>query len=306
MSKIRKIKKIWKSKPTIEGAGVHLKRAFGFHEVPQLDPFLLLDDFHSSHPAEYLAGFPWHPHRGIETITYVLHGEVEHGDSMGNKGIISSGDVQWMTAGNGIIHQEMPKGAPSGLLWGFQLWANLPASQKMMDPRYREVIRRQIPEVTLDSGAKVRIICGRVNKVLGPVKDIVIEPEYLDVNVPPKATFTHPAKAGHTAFVYLIEGKGYFDRERNSFNHEVIGANYFDFQRECLLGPENLALYERAGDEILVTTEESSVRFLLVTGKPIGEPVAWYGPIVMNTQEELRIAFDEYQKGTFIKHKGKK
>ena len=306
MSKTRKIKKIWKSRPTIEGAGVHLKRAFGFHEVPQLDPFLLLDDFHSSHPAEYLAGFPWHPHRGIETITYVLHGEVEHGDSMGNKGIISSGDVQWMTAGNGIIHQEMPKGAPSGLLWGFQLWANLPASQKMMDPRYREVISQQIPEITLDSGAAVKIICGRVNKISGPVKDIVIEPEYLDVNVPPKTSFTHPVKTGHTAFAYVIEGNGYFDRERNSFKHERVGANYFDFQRECLLGPENLALYERAGDQILVTTEESSVRFLLVSGKPIGGPVAWYGPIVMNTQEELRVAFDEYQKGTFIKPKGKK
>jgi len=302
MNKERKIRKIWKSRPTIEGAGVHLKRAFGFHEVPQLDPFLLLDDFHSSHPAEYLAGFPWHPHRGIETITYVLHGKVQHGDSMGNKGIIASGDVQWMTAGNGIIHQEMPKGDPSGLLWGFQLWANLPASQKMMDPRYREVISRQIPEITLDSGVKVKIICGKVKKISGPVKDIVIEPEYLDVNVPPKTTFTHPVKAGHTVFVYLIEGKGYFDQERNSFKHEIIGANYFDFQTECLLGPENLALYERAGDQILVTTEESSVRFLLVSGKPIGEPVAWYGPIVMNTQEELQIAFDEYQKGTFIKH----
>jgi redox-sensitive bicupin YhaK (pirin superfamily) len=306
MSKTRKIKKIWKGKPTIEGAGVHLKRAFGFHEVPQLDPFLLLDDFHSPNPAEYLAGFPWHPHRGIETITYVLHGEVEHGDSMGNKGVISSGDVQWMTAGSGIIHQEMPKGSPSGLLWGFQLWANLPASRKMMDPRYREVKERQIPEAVLDSGVKVKIICGRVNKVAGPVKDIVIEPEYLDVNVPPKTSFTHPVKTGHTAFAYVIEGNGYFDRERNSFEHEVVGVNYFDFQRECLLGPENLALYERAGDQIMVTTEESSVRFLLVSGKPIGEPVAWYGPIVMNTQEELRIAFDEYQKGTFIKHKGKK
>jgi len=304
MGKVRKIEKIWKSRATIEGAGVHLKRAFGFQEVPRLDPFLLLDDFHSSKPAEYLAGFPWHPHRGIETITYVLHGEVEHGDSMGNKGIISPGDVQWMTAGSGIIHQEMPKGAPSGLMWGFQLWANLPASQKMMDPRYRDVKQSQIPEIALDSGVKVKIICGRVNKVSGPVKDIVIEPEYLDVHVPPKTAFTHPVKTGHTAFAYLIEGKGYFDQERDSFKHDVVGANYFDFQRECLLGPENLALYERAGDQIRVTTEESSVRFLLVSGKPIGEPVAWYGPIVMNTQKELRIAFDEYQKGTFIKHKG--
>ena len=306
MGKTRKISKIWKSRPTIEGAGVHLKRAFGFHEVPQLDPFLLLDDFHSGKPAEYLAGFPWHPHRGIETITYILHGEVGHGDSMGNKGIISSGDVQWMTAGSGIIHQEMPKGAPSGLMWGFQLWANLPASQKMMDPRYREVKQSQIPEIALDSGVKVKIICGRVNRVSGPVQDIVTDPEYLDVAVPPKTAFTHPVKTGHTAFAYVIEGKGYFDQERDSFQHEAVGANYFDFQRECLLGPENLALYERSGDQIKVATEESPVRFLLVSGKPIGEPVAWYGPIVMNTQEELRIAFDEYQKGAFIKHKGQK
>ncbi len=305
MGKLRKIEKILKSRPTIEGAGVHLKRAFGFLEVPRLDPFLLLDDFHSNKPTDYLPGFPWHPHRGIETITYVLHGEVEHADSLGNKGIISSGDVQWMTAGSGIIHQEMPKGTSSGLMWGFQLWANLPASQKMMDPRYRDVKQSQIPEATLDSGVKVKIICGRVNKASGPVKDIVIEPEYLEVNVPPKTAFNHPVKTGHTAFAYVIEGKGYFDQERDSFKPEVVGANYFDFKRECLLGPENLALYECSGDQIRVTAEESPVRFLLISGKPIGEPVAWHGPIVMNTQEELRIAFDEYQKGTFIKHREK-
>jgi hypothetical protein len=304
MGKIRKIEKIWKSRPTIEGAGVHLKRAFGFQEVPRLDPFLLLDDFRSKNPEEYLAGFPWHPHRGIETITYVLDGKVEHGDSMGNKGVISSGDVQWMTAGSGIIHQEMPKGTSSGLMGGFQLWANLPAYQKMMDPRYREVKHSQIPEVSLDSGTEVKIICGKVNRVSGPVKDIVTDPEYLDVTVPAKTSFTHPVKTGHTALAYVIEGKGYFDQERNSFKHEMMGRNYFDFQRECLLGEETLALYERSGDQILVTTEDSPVRFLLVSGKPIEEPVAWYGPIVMNTQEELRIAFDEYQKGTFIKHKG--
>jgi quercetin 2,3-dioxygenase len=306
MGKARKIKKIWKSSPTLEGAGVHLKRAFGFQEVPQLDPFLLLDDFHSSNPAEYLAGFPWHPHRGIETITYVLHGKVEHGDSMGNKGVISSGDVQWMTAGNGIIHQEMPKGSPSGLMWGFQLWANLPASQKMMDPRYRDVKSGQIPEAALDSGVKVKVICGKVNGTAGPVKDIVIEPEYLDVTVPAGVTWTHPVKAGHTVFAYAVEGKGYFDAERNPFRHEIIGANYFDFQRECLVGAENFVLYERTGDQVVVSAEAPLVRFLLVSGKPIGEPVAWYGPIVMNTQEELRVAFEEYQKGTFIKHKGAK
>jgi redox-sensitive bicupin YhaK (pirin superfamily) len=303
MSNIRKIEKVWKSKPTLEGAGVHLRRAFGFHEVPQLDPFLLLDDFHSDNPKDYLPGFPWHPHRGIETITYVYHGSVEHGDSMGNKGTISSGDVQWMTAGSGIIHQEMPKGSKDGLMWGFQLWANLPKSQKMMDPRYRDVTSTQIPEVTLKTGARVKIICGTVQGVSGPVKDIVIDPEYIDVSMPSKTVLTHPVKSGHTLFAYVIEGKGYFDQGRNSYAHEVIGSNYFDFKRECLVGAESLVLYGHEGNQIVITTEETPVRFLLVSGKPIGEPVAWYGPIVMNTQEELRLAFEEYEKGTFIKHK---
>ena len=301
MRKIRKIKKILKSKPTIEGAGVHLKRAFGFYQVPLLDPFLLLDDFHSNNPSDYIKGFPWHPHRGIETITYVLHGKVEHGDSMGNKGIIDSGDVQWMTAGSGIIHQEMPKGQKDGLMWGFQLWANLPASYKMMDPRYREVKRNQIPEIVLDQGVKVKIICGEVKGVKGPVQDIVIDPEYLDMTVPPKSNFTHTVKRGHTVFAYVIEGKGYFDQGRDSYAYEVEGANYFDFKRDCLMGPENLILFDE-GDEVAISTEDKPVRFLFVSGKPIGEPVAWYGPIVMNTQEELRVAFEEYQNGTFIKH----
>jgi hypothetical protein len=305
MRKVRTIKKVWKSKPTLEGAGVHLKRSFGFHEVPELDPFLLLDDFHSDNPKDYLPGFPWHPHRGIETITYVLHGKVEHGDSMGNKGTISSGDVQWMTAGSGIVHQEMPKGSKDGLMWGFQLWANLPRSQKMMDPRYRDVKRSQIPEVALESGARVKIICGKVSGVSGPVKDIVTDPEYLDVSMPPGTTFIHPVKSGHTLFAYVIEGKGYFDQGRDSYAHEMIGSNYFDYKRECLMSPENLVLFDREGDQMVVTTEGTPVHFLLVSGKPIGEPVAWYGPIVMNTQEELRIAFEEYEKGTFIKYKGK-
>ena len=305
MNKVRRIKKVWKSKPTLEGAGVHLRRAFGFHEVPQLDPFLLLDDFHSDNPVHYLKGFPWHPHRGIETVTYMLHGKVEHGDSMGNKGTISSGDVQWMTAGNGIVHQEMPEGAKDKLIWGFQLWANLPKSQKMMDPRYRDVKSTQIPEVTLDSGAKLKIICGMVNGVSGPVKDIIIDPEYIDVSMPPGTRFVHPVKSGHIVFTYVIEGKGYFDQGRNSYAHEVIGSNYFDFNRECLIGAENLVLYSHEGDQMAVTTEETPVRFLFVSGKPIGEPVAWYGPIVMNTQEELRLAFEEYEKGTFIKYRGK-
>jgi redox-sensitive bicupin YhaK (pirin superfamily) len=299
----RTIKKVWKSKPTIEGAGVQLKRAFGYHQVPELDPFLLLDDFHSATPAHYLAGFPWHPHRGIETITYVIHGKIEHGDSMKNRGIISPGDVQWMTAGSGIIHQEMPKGDKDNLLWGFQLWANLPAAHKMRDPRYREVKAVQIPERKLASGATVRIICGTVDTAAGPVKDIVTDPEYLDVSVPAGKEFTHDVAAGHTVFAYVVEGNAYFDNERNAFAHEVIGSNYFDVKRDCKCGPESMVLYGRDGDRVVITTEDMPVRFLFVSGRPINEPVAWYGPIVMNTQEELRIAFEEFEKGTFIKHR---
>jgi len=302
MSTIRKIQKIWKSRPTIEGAGVHLKRAFGYNQVPQIDPFLLLDDFRSDNPDHYVKGFPWHPHRGIETITYLLQGEVEHGDSMGNRGLISSGDVQWMTAGNGIIHQEMPKGDKKRRMSGFQLWANLPASHKMMDPRYRDVKDLQIPEISLKSGAKVKIICGKVNGTQGPVQDIVTDPEYLDVTVPAGATFTHPVRRGQKAFAYVIEGEAYFDQSRDSYAHEVIGSNYFDFKRSCICGNETMVLYGD-GDEVSVTPEKNAVRFLLVSGRPIGEPVAWYGPIVMNTQEELKLAFEEYQNGTFIKHK---
>jgi hypothetical protein len=231
----------------------------------------------------------------------VLYGKVAHGDSMGNKGMINSGDVQWMTAGSGIIHQEMPRGQKDGLMWGFQLWANLPASHKMMDPRYRDVRSNQIPEMALDPGVKVKIICGEVNHVKGPVQDIVIDPEYLDVTVPSTSHFTYPVKRGHTVFAYVIEGKGYFDLRRDSYAYEVEGANYFDFGRECLLGSENLVLFDD-GDEVAISTEENPVRFLLVSGRPIGEPVAWYGPIVMNTQEELKIAFEEYQNGTFVKH----
>jgi len=304
MKNTRKIRKIFKSKSTMEGAGVHLKRAFGFHQVPELDPFLLLDDFHSSRPDDYLKGFPWHPHRGIETITYVLQGKVEHGDSMGNKGIISPGDVQWMTAGSGIIHQEMPKGQEDGTMWGFQLWANLPASRKMMDPRYRDVKSHQIPEVTLDQGVKAKIICGEVKGMKGPVQDIVIDPEYLDISIPSKSQLQYPVKRGHTVFAYVIEGKGYFDAGRDVYAYEVEGKNYFDFKRECLMGPENLILFDD-GDVLAISTEEGPVRFLLISGRSIEEPVAWYGPIVMNTQEELRIAFGEYEKGTFIKHRKK-
>jgi redox-sensitive bicupin YhaK (pirin superfamily) len=306
MPKVRKIQTVWKSVPTVEGAGVHLKRAFGYSQVPKLDPFLLLDDFHSVNPADYLPGFPWHPHRGIETISYVLEGNVEHGDSMGNSGVISSGDVQWMTAGSGIIHQEMPEGGPDDKrLWGFQLWANLPALHKMMAPRYRDVKSAQIPQVQLPSGVTLKIVCGSVQGVSGPVKDIVIDPEYIDVAVPSHTVFSHPVKPGYTVFAYVLEGEGYFDRQRDAYSFEVIGAGYSDLKRECRIGAETLVLYERQGDRIEVVTETSPVRFLLVSGKPMGEPVVWYGPIVMNTKEELRVAFEEYQKGTFLKHEAK-
>lgn len=302
MPKTRKIKRVFRSKPTIEGAGVHLKRAFGFAEVPQFDPFLLLDDFRSDIPAHFLNGFPWHPHRGIETITYVLRGDVEHGDSLGNKGVIGSGDVQWMTAGSGIIHQEMPKGDDKGFMWGFQLWANLPASQKMMDPRYRDVTARMIPEVRFENGTLVRIICGSVEGKRGPVRDIVIDPEYLDITLPPHTEFVHPVKRGYTAFAYVIDGGGYFCREKDPFSYEVEGVNYFDIQRDPCIGNTSLVLFDD-GDRIAVSTDAKLVRFLLVSGKPLKEPVAWHGPIVMNNREELRIAFDEYRAGTFIKHK---
>jgi redox-sensitive bicupin YhaK (pirin superfamily) len=299
----RKITRILKSRPTIEGAGVHLKRAFGYSQVPLFDPFLMLDDFHTSNPAEYLAGFPWHPHRGIETITYVLEGLVEHGDSMGNSGVIGAGDVQWMTAGSGIVHQEMPRKSPTGTMWGFQFWANLPATQKMMDPRYRDVKASDIPEVTLDSGARIKIVSGMVHGIQGPVRDIVIEPEMLDVTVPPATEFRHPVQEGHTAIAYVLDGEGYFDERRDAFAYEMMGAGWMDVSRRCSCGPETVVLYEREGQEIGVTAGERGVRFLFISGKPLHEPIAWYGPIVMNTQEELRVAFEEYEKGTFIKRR---
>ena len=301
MAKTRNIRKVLRSRPTIEGAGVHLKRAFGFSEVPLFDPFLMLDDFRSDNPDHYIKGFPWHPHRGIETITYVIDGSVEHGDSMGSKGVITSGDVQWMTAGSGVIHQEMPKGDKKGFMGGFQLWANLPSTHKMMAPRYRDVKRSQIPEVRLDNGTTVKVICGKVGSSEGPVRDIVIEPEYLDISVPPKTEFAHSTVLGHTVFAYVIKGKGYFCKEKNPYTYDVAGDSYFDMQRDPFVGNGSLILFDD-GDQIMVFTEDDPVRFLLVSGRPIGEPVAWYGPIVMNTQEELRIAFEEYGNGTFLKH----
>jgi quercetin 2,3-dioxygenase len=302
MAQMRKIRKVLKSKPTIEGAGVHLHRVFGFSHVPMFDPFLLLDDFRSDYPENYIKGFPWHPHRGIETITYVTRGDVEHGDSMGNQGIISAGDIQWMTAGSGIIHQEMPKGDSSGRMYGFQLWANLPRSHKMMDPRYRDVKSGQVPEVLLENGARVRAICGQVVDRKGPVRDIITDPEYLDVTVPPGSEFIHPTKRGHTVFAYVIDGKGCFCNEKKPFSYEIEGTNYFDMQANPFIRDRSLVLFGD-GDQVMISTESDSVRFLLISGRPIGEPVAWYGPIVMNTQDELRIAFEEYNNGEFIKHK---
>lgn len=302
MSQTRTIKKMWKSEPTIEGAGVHLKRAFGFHELPQLDPFLLLDDFRNNNPAHYKPGFPWHPHRGIETITYVLDGDVEHGDSMGNRGNISAGDVQWMTAGSGIIHQEMPKGNSKGQMYGFQLWANLPAKHKMMNPRYQGITSDEIPTIKTPDGAKIKVICGTINGTTGPVQNVMIDPQYLDVELPVNKTFTLPFPKDHTVLAYVIDGKAFFDLARKPFAHEAAGVNYFDMDPPCECVDGTLVLFERNGDHITVTTDTDMVRFLLVSGKPLNEPIAWYGPIVMNTHEELRTAFREFQEGSFVKH----
>ncbi len=278
----RNIRRVFKSTPTIEGAGVKLKRAFGFNEVPLFDPFLLLDDFRSNNIADYVKGFPWHPHRGIETITYMLDGNVKHGDSMGHNGVISAGAVQWMTAGSGIIHQEMPFGDQHGKMGGFQLWANLPASQKMNPPRYRDITPEQIPQLHLENGVEIHIICGNIDQTKGPVNDIAIDPNYLDITVPSGISYTHHLTKGHTAFAYIIAGKGVFCHQDETYSNET------------------LILFDD-GDTITVTTEDNHVRFLLISGKPLNEPIAWQGPIVMNTQAELSKAFREYQNGTFLK-----
>jgi redox-sensitive bicupin YhaK (pirin superfamily) len=300
----RRIRKVIKSQPTLEGAGVHLHRAFAFREVPAFDPFLLLDDFRSSDPREYLRGFPWHPHRGIETITYVLRGSVEHGDSLGNRGVIRPGDVQWMTAGSGIIHQEMPKGDTAGIMGGFQLWANLPASHKMMAPRYHGVTQDEIPVVSAEKGVKIRVICGQVQGQEGPVRGIVTNPQYLDISVPERTELVHPTRLGDTVFAYVIEGKARFGGEKDPFDYEVEGLNYFDLERTPFVTDQSVVLF-KDGERLAISTEEDPCRFLLVSGEPIGEPIAWYGPIVMNTQAELEQAFAEYGRGTFIKRKNR-
>lgn len=279
---IRKVKRIGRAKPTIEGAGVHLRRAFGFGDPSELDPFLLLDDFRSDVPREYVAGFPWHPHRGIETITYVLAGMVEHGDSMGNRGVIGPGDVQWMTAGSGIIHQEMPKGDAAGRMHGFQLWANLPASLKMTVPRYQEVQAANIPEVKERGGTSIRIVCGSYGGIAGPVSSIAADPVYLDIAVP----------AGHEKEIAIAS-------DRNAFAYVFAGEGRFS--NAAMADNRTLVVFDR-GEEVMVRAGDDGIRFLLVSGKPLLEPVAWQGPIVMNTQEELRRAFEEIEHGTFLKH----
>jgi redox-sensitive bicupin YhaK (pirin superfamily) len=301
---IRPVKRLIKAKPALEGAGVRLRRAFGFDNPTDFDPFLLLDDLRNDRPEDYLAGFPWHPHRGIETITYVLAGTVDHGDSIGNQGTIGAGDVQWMTAGSGIIHQEMPKGDRDGRMHGFQLWANLPSSLKMTAPRYQEVKSPDIPEVTEDDGTAVRVVCGKFWGTAGPVDGVAADPIYLDVSVPPGKRRTLPVETTRHAFAYVFAGSGKFCNASGPLAVPTEGVGWWDMEPPALADNRSLVLFDR-GDEVTVEAGEQGIRFLLVSGKPLEEPVAWYGPIVMNTQQELRLAFEELQRGTFLKHEGR-
>jgi len=301
---IRPIRRIVQAKPTLEGAGVKLRRAFGFGETGDLDPFLLFDDFRNENPEDYQAGFPWHPHRGIETITYVLTGTVAHGDSLGNRGTLGAGDVQWMTAGSGILHQEMPRGDPQGRMHGFQLWANLPSSLKMTAPRYQDVSSREIPEVVDDDGTRVRVVSGSFWGKTGPVDGIAADPRYLDVWVPPGHRKTLPVETTRHAFAYVFEGAGTFRDASQPQKVRTDRLGLSDGAAPALdeTGNRSLVLFD-AGDEVTVQAGDAGVRFLLVSGNPIEEPVAWYGPIVMNTEEELRQAYAELQAGTFVKHR---
>ena len=287
----------------MEGAGVKLRRAFGFGDTAEFDPFLLFDDFRNDRPGDYLAGFPWHPHRGIETITYVLAGNVAHGDSLGNTGSLGAGDVQWMTAGSGILHQEMPQGDAQGRMHGFQLWANLPRNMKMTNPRYQDVKAGDIQEITDDDGTHVRVVVGDFWGKRGPVDGVAADPRYLDISVPPNRTRRLPVESSRHAFAYVFEGSGTFrDSSKplpvqtehvGSANEDAIPSN---------IGNRSLVLFD-SGDEITVTAGENGIRFLLISGRPLEEPVAWYGPIVMNTKAELQQAYRELQDGTFIKHR---
>lgn len=297
---IRPVKRIAQAQPTMEGAGVHLRRAFGFGDPSEFDPFLLFDDFRNERPQDYLAGFPWHPHRGIETITYVLAGNVSHSDSLGNNGTLGAGDVQWMTAGSGILHQEMPKGDQDGRMHGFQLWANLPSSMKMTKPRYQDVQSKEIPFITDDDGTQVRVVCGEFWGKRGPVDGIAADPRYLDVFVPPGKRKTLKVEVNRHAFAYIFEGEGTFRSASPPQDtlRETLLAN--GEERLEWSGNRSLILFDN-GDEVTVQAGEKGIRFLLVSGKPLKEPVAWGGPIVMNTQQELQQAFAELRNGTFIK-----
>jgi len=298
---IRPVKSIVTSKPTIEGAGVKLNRAFGFGNTSEFDPFLLLDDFRNDRPDDYRTGFPWHPHRGIETITYVLAGSVEHGDTLGNRGNLQAGDVQWMTAGSGIMHQEMPQGDAAGRMHGFQLWANLPSSLKMTTPRYQDVKAGEIPEIVDDDGTRVRVVCGDFWGRRGPVEGVAADPRYLDIWVPPGKRKTLPVELGRHAFAYIFEGSGSFRAASAPFGvltEKTDGMNETVVREET--GNRSLVLFD-SGDEVTVQAGEQGIRFLLVSGKPIEEPVAWYGPIVMNTQAELQQALSELRGGKFIR-----
>ncbi len=297
---IRPVKRVAQARPAMEGAGVHLRRAFGFGDTSEVDPFLLFDDFRNEIPEDYLAGFPWHPHRGIETITYVLAGTVEHGDSLGNQGAIQAGDVQWMTAGRGIIHQEMPKGNAAGQMHGFQLWANLPSDLKMTAPRYQEVHSADIPEVTDNDGTHVRVICGSFWGAKGLVDGVAADPVYLDVSVPPRMRKKLPVETTRHAFAYVFAGSGKFCNASQPLSVPTEGVQWLDTQPPADAGNHSLLIFDR-GDEVEVQAGEEGIRFLLVSGKPLEQPVAWYGPIVMNTQEELQQAFQELRAGTFLK-----
>jgi quercetin 2,3-dioxygenase len=296
---IRAVKRVVPSQPTLEGAGVKLRRAFGFGDTTDYDPFLLFDDFRNDRPEDYLAGFPWHPHRGIETITYVLAGTVDHGDSLGNRGSLGAGDIQWMTAGSGILHQEMPKGDQAGRMHGFQLWSNLPASLKMTAPRYQDVQGKDVPDVVDDDGTTVRIVCGSFWGKTGPVEGVAADPRYLDIFVPPGVRKVLPVETSRHAFAYVFQGSGTF-RDASSpraVQTDIVGTGV---ERPDFIGNRSMVLFDQ-GDEVVVQAGDEGIRFLLVSGRPIEEPVAWYGPIVMNTQHELRVALDELNRGTFIK-----
>lgn len=297
---IRPVKRVIESKPTIEGAGVHLRRAFGFGNTSDFDPFLLFDDFRNERPEDYLAGFPWHPHRGIETITYVLAGSVAHGDSMGNTGTLGAGDVQWMTAGSGLLHQEMPTGDERGRMHGFQLWANLPSSLKMTTPRYQDVSSPDIPEVIDDDGTRVRVVCGDFWGKTGPVDGIAADPRYLDVWVPPGKRKTLKVETSRNAFAYVFEGSGTFRDASQPLAVKTEGVGGAEGMTMDQVGNRSLILFD-TGDEVTVQAGDAGIRFLLVSGKPLKEPVAWYGPIVMNTDEEIQQAYAELRSGTFIK-----